>query len=132
MAYKITLKDTINTDGWTSPTPDPPVKETSIEYVTTVTTLDLNVYVDLLAKKREWTISWGYMKGEDYTELKAFYDRQFSLLKFPTVSIPDLGVANVVVRATLSEKNVADQSGLIENVELTLRETVQKTETYKP
>lgn len=132
MAYGITLKDTTNTAGWISPTPDPPVKETSIEYATTVTTLDLNIYVDLLAKKREWTISWGYMKGEDYTELKAFYDRQFSLLKFPTVSIPDLGVANVVVRATLSEKNVTDQSGLIENVELTLRETVQKTETYKP
>lgn len=128
MAYEITLHD--STDTWTSPTPNTPLTESIVESSTTVTTLDLNVYVDLLSTKRTWTIVWGYMSAADYADLRAFYNRQFTNLEFPDVTIPDLGVVSVIVKASLSDKNVTDESGLIENVQLTLRETVQTSPNY--
>lgn len=128
MAYEITLND--DSSSWTSPAPDPPVTEERIEAASEVVTLDLNMYVDLLNTKRVWTIRWGYMNASEYTILKAFYGRQFTDLKFPDVTIPDMNVSSVVVRATLNEQNVTDESGLVENVELTLRETIQSTEGY--
>lgn len=70
------------------------------------------------------------MSATDYASLKAFYNRQFTALQFPDVTIPDLGVSSVVVRATLSDQSITDESGLVENVQLTLRETIQSTTGY--
>jgi len=128
MAYEITLHD--STSSWTSPPPNTPLIEQVIEASSEVTTLDLNVYVDLLSTKRSWTVQWGYMSAEDYAILRGFYNRQFSSLEFPDVTITDLGVSSVVVRATLNDQNVTDESGLVENVQLTLRETIQSTTGY--
>lgn len=128
MAYEITLHD--STTSWTSPSPNTPLTEQIIEASSEVTTLDLNVYIDLLNTKRSWTINWGYMSATDYETLRGFYNRQFTDLEFPDVTITDLGVSSVVVRATLSDKNVTDESGLVENVQLILRETIQATTGY--
>lgn len=128
MAYEITLHD--STTSWTSPAPNTPLIESVIEASTEVTTLDLNIYVDLLSTKRTWKITWGYMDATEYANLRAFYNRQFTALEFPDVTIPDLGVSSVVVRATLSDQSITDESGLVENVELTLRETIQSTANY--
>jgi len=95
-----------------------------------VVTLDMNLYIDLLNTKRQWIVRWGYMNATDYADLLGFYSRQFTDLEFPVLTIPDLSVTNVVVRATLSSQNITDQSGLVENVELVLRETVQATSNY--
>lgn len=127
MAYEITLHD--SSDTWTSPSPNTPLTEQIIESTSEVTTLDLNVYVDLLNTKRAWVIKWGYMTAADYANLRAFYNRQFTSLEFPDVTIPDMDVSSVVVRATINDQDISDESGLVENVELTLRETVQ-TSTY--
>lgn len=128
MAYEITLHD--NTTSWTSPAPNTPLVQGVIEASTEVTTLDLNLYIDLLSTKRTWTITFGYMTAVDYTLLRAFYDRQYTALRFPDVTIPDLAVVGVVVRASLTDQNITDESGLVENVVLTLRETIQSTTGY--
>jgi hypothetical protein len=128
MAYEITLHD--STTSWTSPAPNTPLTESIIEASTEVTTLDLNIYVDLLSTKRSWKIVWGYMDPIDYANLKSFYNRQFTALEFPDVTISDLGVTSVIVKATLNDQNITDESGLVENVELTLRETIQATTNY--
>lgn len=128
MAYEITLHD--STDTWISPAPNTPLTESIIEASTEVTTLDLNIYVDLLNTKRSWKIIWGYMDPVEYARLRAFYNRQFTALAFPTVTIPDLGVTSVIVKATLNDQHITDASGLVENVELILRETIQSTANY--
>ena len=130
MAYEITLKN--SSTEWTSPTPDPPVSQQYVDSAVEVTTLDLNVYTDLLNRKRSWTIQWGYMSNIEYTRLRDMVEDQYTSLKLPTLSIPDFSVSNVVVKATLSDHNVTDQSGLVENVELTLRETIQSSTNYTP
>lgn len=128
MAYEITLHDSVQT--WVSPSPNTPLSEKIIESSFDVTTLDLNLYVDLMNTKKMWTIRWGYMSAEDYAVLRSFYDRQYSLLEFPDVTIPDLGVSGVVTRMTLSDQDITDESGLVENVTVTLQETVQATPNY--
>jgi hypothetical protein len=128
MAYQITLHN--SSGSWTSPTPNTPLLEQIIEASSEVTTLDLNVYVDLLNTKRSWIINWGYMDAADYAMLRSFYNYQFTGLEFPDVTIPDKGVSSVVVRATLNDQNITDSSGLVENVQLTLRETIQSTPNY--
>ena len=128
MAYEITLKNDSTT--WDSPTPDPPITQRYIDSAVEVTTLDLNVYTDLLSRKRSWTIQWGYMDNTSYSKLRSIVENQFTTLKLPALSIPDFGVSDVVVKATLNDHNVVDRSGLVENVELTLRETIQSSKNY--
>jgi len=128
MAYEVSLLD--DSTSWVSPAPSTPLTEQVIEASSEVMTLDLNIYVDLLNTKRLWIIRWGYMSASDYQTLRGFYDRQFTLLKFPRVTITDMGITSVVVKATLSDKRITDESGLIENVELVLRETIQSTVNY--
>lgn len=128
MAYEITLKNSYTT--WNSPTPDPPIVQRYIDSAIEVTTLDLNVYTDLLSRKRSWTIQWGYMDKTSYSNLRFIIESQFTNLELPTLSIPDFRVQNVVVKATLNDHSVVDRSGLVENVELTLRETIQSSKNY--
>jgi len=128
MAYEIRLHDSTTT--WTSPAPNTPLSEQVIEASSEVTTLDLNIYVDLLNTKRSWTINFGYMNAVDYAALRGFYNRQFTNLEFPDVTIVDLGVSSVVVKASLNDQNITDESGLVENVQLILRETIQSTTGY--
>lgn len=128
MAYEITLKNSYTT--WNSPTPDPPIVQRYIDSAIEVTTLDLNVYTDLLSRKRSWTIQWGYMDKTSYSNLRFIIESQFTNLELPTLSIPDFRVQDVVVKATLNDHSVVDRSGLVENVELTLRETVQASKNY--
>jgi hypothetical protein len=128
MAYEITLKNSYTT--WNSPTPDPPIVQRYIDSAIEVTTLDLNVYTDLLSRKRSWTIQWGYMDKTSYSNLRFIIESQFTNLELPTLSIPDFRVQNVVVKATLNDHSVVDRSGLVENIELTLRETIQASKNY--
>lgn len=127
MAYEIRLSDSVGI--WTSPPPQTPLTVDTIESAIDVTTLDLNVYTDLIATKRLLTINWGTMTAIDFAALKAFYDRQFTLYKFPTVSIDDLGLTNMVVRMTISSQDIVSEDGLVDGVRITLRETTQ-TSTY--
>jgi hypothetical protein len=125
MAYEITLTDSVDT--MTISFPRPPLEERDIEGAVDVTTLDMNVYTDFFAKKREWSNTLQYMSEADFNKLKGFYDRQFTLWQYPLVSIPDLGVSNIVVRMSLSPRQVIDNCGTVQNVQITLRETVQQT-----
>lgn len=127
MAYEITLTDDAST--WTSPAPKPPLAVDTIESAIDVTTLDLNVYTDLIGTKKMWTVNWGGMTPSEYASLKAFYDRQFTLYKYPVLSIPDLAVDDVVVRMTITSQDIVDDTGMVDGVTVTLRETAQ-TSTY--
>jgi hypothetical protein len=127
VAYEIKLTD--DTTNWTSPAPRAPLSVETIESAIDVVTLDLNMYTDLIATKRMWTINWGTMTAANFVSLKGFYDRQFTLYKFPLLSITDLSLTNVVVRMTISSQDIASDTGIVDGVTITLRETTQ-TSTY--
>ncbi len=126
-AYEITLTDDSAT--WTSPPPQTPLSVQTLESAIDVVTLDLNMYTDLIATKRNWTVSWGTLTAIEFADLKAFYDRQFTLYKFPLLTIPDLSLSNIVVRMSINDQSITSADGLVDGVTVNLRETVQ-TSTY--
>lgn len=127
MSYQITITDTV--DEMTIDFPNPPLREQVIEGTADVTTLDLNLYTDFFATKRQWSDTLAYMSEDDFNRLKGFYDRQWTLWQYPSISIPDLGVNNVVVRMSLSPREIIDKCGVVQNVAMDFRETLQQT-TY--
>lgn len=127
-SYQITISDSV--DEMTIQFPSPPLIEEIIEGAADVETLDLNVYTDFFATKRNWSDTLQVMSEADFNQLKGFYDRQWTLWQYPTISIPDLGVNDVVVRMNLSPRRVKDRCGRVENVTMSFRETVQMSQGW--
>lgn len=128
MNYAITISDTV--DEMTIDMPSVPLTEDTIEGVADVVTLDLNLYTDFFATKRSWANTLQYMDESDFNQLKGFYDRQWTLWQYPTISIPDLGVNDVVVRMSLTPRNIIDNCGTVQNVTMGFRETIQMTQGW--
>lgn len=121
--YSITLKD--DTTSATLPLLNVPLTQQVLEGAVDVETLDGNVYTDFVSQKRLWTHMWAYLSEAEFTTLKGFYERQFTLLKYPLITINKLAVSNIPVRMTLSPRSIIDNCGTVENVEVTFRETSQ-------
>lgn len=91
-----------------------------------ITTLSGNVYVDFLYDKRRWKHKWKTMSEAEYNKLRGFYDRQLTLYKFPLLSIPEYGIEDVPVVMSISARKTVNNCLRVEDVEITLRETVQQ------
>lgn len=121
--YSIELTD--DNGSLTLPTLNVPLVESELEGATDVETLDMNIYTDFFAKKRVWTHTWRYMAEDDFIALKGYYDRQFTLFKYPRISIDQLDVADVPARMTITPKSIIDNCGTVEYVKVTFRESSQ-------
>lgn len=126
--YEIEINDTV--DSMVIQFPEVPLEERTIEGATDVLTLDMNIYTDFFAMKRSWSNNIAYMSEIDFNKLKGFYDRQFTLWLYPTLTISGLNVNDVVVRFTLSPRNIIDNCGEVRGVSLDFRETIQMTQDY--
>lgn len=126
--YEIEINDTV--DSMTIQFPVVPLQEDTIEGTADVTTLDLNLYTDFFATKKSWSNTIDYMSEDDFNQLKGFYDRQWTLFLYPTLTISALGVSDVVVRMRLSPRQVIDNCGEVRGVTMDFRETVQMTQDW--
>lgn len=90
-----------------------------------VTTASGDVYTDYVYRKFSFEYEWGYLTAEEYAVLEGFFDRQFSSHKYPRITIPALEVADMPVRMELSEQNIVNDCGVVENVSVAFRETRQ-------
>lgn len=124
--YQIVITD--ETTSATLPVLNVPLTQQIIEGAKDVETLDLNLYTDFVGTKRLWAHTWKYMTEAQFNTLKGFYDRQFTLLEFPTITISELDVTDIVVRMNLSPQNIIDHCGTVEDVDVSFRETVQMSE----
>lgn len=124
--YELTITD--DTGSLTLPMLEVPLNEKTIEGATDVQTLDLNVYTDFFAKKRVWRHTWAYLSEDEFEDLKGYYDRQFTLFKYPTITITDLNVTDVVVRMSKLERDIIDNCGEVRAVDVEFRETIQMSD----
>lgn len=90
-----------------------------------VLTASGDVYTDYVYKKFEFEYEWGFLTADEYAVLEGFFNRQFSLNKYPRITIPELGVENMVVRMELSDQNIVNNCGMVEKVKISFRETTQ-------
>lgn len=101
------------------------LNEETLENATDVVTLDFNVYTDFINTKRLWSFKYDSLTEDEYNALRAYYDAQFTAFQYPLLSIDYYSISNVAVRMYLNTKQVWNNCGSIENVEVSFRETVQ-------
>lgn len=121
--YDIILED--STGQATMPPSEVPLTVSTLEGAVDVQTLSFDVYTDFITQKRLWSHTWAYMTAAEYEILKSYYDRQFIDFTYPRLTIQAEEVSDVVVRMTLSPKNIIDNCGTLEGVTVTFRETKQ-------
>jgi len=107
-----------------------PFVETPLESATDIETLGFNVFTDFIATKRSWSNTWKIMTNAEYQALVGFYNRQITSGKYPLLTMDFYSVSSVPVRMKIGAKNIRDHDGVVEDVNVSFRETVQGGETY--
>lgn len=100
----------------------PIINETDVE------TLDGNISTYYSSTKRQYSFRLYPMDAESYASLKAFIQRQYSNLRYPSITVEgdqNLNVDSMTAKMTLSEQQVINQCGLVENITVTFRESRQ-------
>jgi len=93
------------------------------DFATDVVTLSNDIYTDFVEQKSSWAFPYSTMAEAEYEELEGFYNRQFSLYQYPSITIPYYGVFDVPVRMYLNAREVFNDCGTIQNVAVNFRET---------
>lgn len=110
----------------------PPIEKkflhTPLENAVDVTTLDGNMYTDFASQKASWEFNYDSLTEDEYNDIRAYYDRQFTDLAYPELSIAHYSLANRPVRMYINEKDIWNNCGAIQNVKLSFRETDQLPE----
>ena len=110
----------------TLPELDIPLTEGIIEGATDVQTLDNNVSTYFIRQKRSWSTRYEALPKDLYDIVRAVYDSQFTSFTYPRLSIPYYSIINVPVRMTLNAKEVWNNCGDVQNIQIGLRETRQR------
>lgn len=125
----ITLTIQDNTDSMTfGATLITPITLAPIINETDVETVDGNISTYYGSTKRSYEVSLFAMDQESYGALKAFVDRQYSNLKYPKITVDGAEVLNITdmtAKMTLSNTDVINSCGLVDNIKLTFRESKQ-------
>lgn len=100
----------------------PIINETDVE------TVDGNISTYYGSTKRMYEIGLIAMDQESYASLKAFITRQYQSLRYPQITVTGadtLNVTNMTAKMTLSDTEVVNACGLVDNIRLTFRESNQ-------
>lgn len=124
---KLTIQDSTDsmTFGASLITPiqlSPIINETDVE------TIDGNISTYYGSTKRQYKISLLPMDTESYASLRAFVMRQYQALKYPRITVEgdqNLNINNMTAKMTLSDIDVVNSCGLVNNIKLTFRESKQ-------
>lgn len=93
-----------------------------------VETIDGNISTYYGSTKRQYDVQVMAMDQESYASLKGFVTRQYQNLRYPQISITGattLDVTNMTAKMTLSNTEVINSCGVVNNIRLTFRESKQ-------
>lgn len=122
--YEITITD--DTRSWTMPALEVPLTLADARKSTDVEVLSNDIYTDVFPYKRTGSHEWAYMSKDDYDILYGFYYRQqFTLFKYPTISIPAVNIVSMVAKIDVGTQSIIDDCGQVEDVRFTFRESKQ-------
>lgn len=125
--YTMTLSDSSDTMSMTLL--EIPIEDKDIEGTADNTTIDGNIFTDYLWLKKQFVQKWTIMDATTYEQLRGFYTRQFNNAEVPTYTLEDSDSVEIYsatpVRLSLTDGGVIDNCGTRQNVQLTMRETVQ-------
>lgn len=101
---------------------NPIVNETDVE------TIDGNISTYYGSTKRQYNIKLMAMDAESYASLRAFLQRQYQNLKYPSISVEgttNLNITNMTAKISMSQINVVNSCGLVDDITVTFRESKQ-------
>lgn len=99
--------------------------DTPIIGATDVQTLDLNIYTDFVDQKKQWTFNYSLLTKAEYDSIRSIFDSQFTDFDYPLLSIPFYSLIDQPVRMYINEKNIWNNCGDVQNVQIIFRETDQ-------
>lgn len=103
--------------------------QTPLDLVTDIVTLDNSLYSDFSGQRyNSWTFNYDSLTEDEYNAIKDIYDEQFTLYQYPTLTIDHYSVEDVPVRMNINPKNIIDNCGTVQDVQLNFRETAQLPE----
>lgn len=118
--YEIQLTDSSGTK--TLPELEVPLTVTPIEIATDIQVLSGGIYTDFINSLRSWTHTYRYLTKEQYDEIMAYYNRQFTDYIYPRLTIVGENVSNVPVRMTVTPKQIIDNCGTVTDFTVSFRE----------
>lgn len=122
--YEITITD--DTTTWTMPALEIPLTISDARKSTDVEVLSNDVYTDVFPYKRTGTHEWAFMTKANYDILYGFYYRQqFTLFKYPRITITGQGITNMISKIEVGARNIIDHCGEAEDVQFRFRESKQ-------
>lgn len=98
--------------------------QSPIENAVDVDTLNGTTFTDFTNKKHEWSFSYDSLTEDEYNAIRAKYDAQFTTNTYPQLSIPYYSLSNKSVRMYINDKDIWNNCGSVQNVQLRFREKV--------
>lgn len=105
-----------------------PVILTPIINETDVQSIDGNISTYYGSTKRQYQFKIAWLDAVTYAKILQFRDRQYANMKYPQITIlgaSNINVTDMTAKLTVSEQEVVDNCGTVENVVLTFRESKQ-------
>lgn len=104
-----------------------PFSDRLIENATDVITADNNIYTTfgMSNVKSQWVMTYAILTKAEYDFFQSIYESQFTAYEYPLFTFPHLNIYDVPVRMTLSPRDIWNNCGDVENVTVSLRESVQ-------
>lgn len=93
-----------------------------------VVTIDNNISTYYTGTKRAFQVDFGYMDADTYSVLLGFRDRQYTNMKYPTITFSgasNLPSTAITAKMVMSEQRIVNNCGLVEMVLATFRESRQ-------
>lgn len=120
---------TFNVNGHDYPALEQDFVNTPLDNATDVVTLDNDMYTDFSENTlKQWSLNYESLTQAEYDVIKADYDAQFSTYQYPVISIPYYDVEDQPARMFINEKNIWNNCGSVQGVQITFRETKQLPE----
>ncbi len=125
----ITLTITDPQDSMTFDVLTAPLQANDVVLESDITTVDNNISTYHTGeKKQHFTVGVGDLTASMYVRLKGFLDRQRTNRKYPLATLEgaeNVRAINMPAKLTLNTARIVDNCGLVEGVEIDLRESKQ-------
>lgn len=126
MAITVTISDTSNTATFNVIAV--PLVSSPVIAESDIITIDNNLSTYYTGTKRSFEVNFGYMDKDAYAILLGFRDRQYTNMKYPTITFSgadNLPSVPITAKMVLSEQRIIDNCGNVEDVKATFRESRQ-------
>lgn len=95
-----------------------------------VVPLSGRMYTDFVSVEQSWQFNYQSLTQAQYDVLRAVYDSQFeSPFEYPLLSIPFYEIEDQPARMYINEKNIWNNCGAVQGVQITFRLTEQQSES---